>query len=78
MTLEQYANEIEQAIEDRDMPIHWVVNLRLNLRLARKRGVVDRLDELFLEYAGVPWHGPVVDIRKQPSKRPKSKQIKMF
>lgn len=78
LTIDEYSLAVEEAIEVRDIPYWKILDLRLNLKFARRRGVVDNFDMMLLDWAGRPWSGPVVDDRKRPTKAKPGKQGKLF
>lgn len=64
----EFADLAEQAIEDRRMELWEILDLRLTVKFAKRRGKVQRLDELILSYSGRPWSGPVVKMKEVPKK----------
>lgn len=78
MTIEEYELAVEEAIEERELRIWEIYDLRLLLKFARQCGTVSNLDVLFLDWAGRPAHGPVVDLRNGKVKKPLAKQSRLF
>lgn len=74
MTVDQYADAVEEAIEDRDLPSYKIYDLRSLVKFARMRNRVNRIDEVVLRWAGAPMGSPVIWTKPVT----KLRQSKMF